>query len=144
MRKGRWLLGAAIVFACANASASDETDVTLARMAKTSKSVRDLLRTARTRGTETQIKCVDESLSRVDVATREARAKAGEARAANARGDDATARAARQRVGELAETVRFASRDAERCMPPPAPPPKILLGTVVKVSIDPSIPREDR
>lgn len=145
MRIHRWLLGAAIVFACSAPSAgfaSDDTDATLVRMAKTSKSVRELLRTARKRGTEQQIKCVDESLSRVDVASREARVKANEARAAEARGDAATARLAKQRIGELSEAVRLASRDANRCLPPPPPPPKVLLGTVVKVSVDPSIPPE--
>jgi hypothetical protein len=29
-------------------------------------------------------------------------------------------------------------------MPPPPPPPKVLLGTVVKVTVDPVIPPEER
>jgi hypothetical protein len=142
MRPKGWLLGAAIVFACGTAFAADEMDETLARMTKTSKSVRELLRTARKRGTEQQIKCVDESLSRVDVASREARAKVNDARAAQARGDEAGLRDAKRRIVELDLAVRLASRDANKCMPPPAPPPKVLLGTVVKMTVDPIIPPE--
>lgn len=140
MTSHRWLLGAAIVFACSTAFAADDLDATLARMTRTSKSVRELLRTARKKGTEAQVKCVDESLSRVDVATRAARVQVTEARAAEGRGDPAAARMARQRVEELAEAVRLASRDAIRCLPPPPPRPKVLLGTVVKVTVDPAIP----
>jgi septal ring factor EnvC (AmiA/AmiB activator) len=140
MKSRRWLLGAAIVFASSTAFAADDLDATLGQMTKTSRSVRELLRTTRKRGTEQQIKCVDESLSRVDVAAREARAKAADARAADARGDSAAARAAKQRIGELAAAVRLASRDANRCVPPPPPPPKVLLGTVVKVTVDPTLP----
>lgn len=140
MRTKGWLVGAAVVFACTTAFASDDTDVTLARMTKTSRSVRDLLRTARKRGTDRQVKCVDESLSRVDVATRAARGQANEERAAEARGDAAAAHMARLKIAELAEAVRLAARDANRCLPPPPPPPKVVLGTVVKVSVDPSIP----
>lgn len=142
MKTPGWLLGAAIVFLSGSAvAANDDVDLTLARMAKTSKSVRELLRTTRKRGTEQQIKCLDESLSRVDVASREARAKATEARAAESRGDAVAARHAKHRIGELAEAVRLASRDANQCVPP-TPPPKVLLGTVVKVTVDPVIPRE--
>jgi hypothetical protein len=144
MKTSRWLLGAAVVFACSTAFAADDLDATLGQMSKTSRSVRELLRTARKRGTEPQIKCVDESLSRVDVATREARAKAADARAAESRGDAVAARRAKLRIGELSEAVRLASRAANRCMPPPPPPPKVLLGTVVKVTVDPVIPPEER
>lgn len=142
MNHRRCLLAAAVVFVACPAFASDDLDATLARMAKTSKSVREMLRTARKRGNEQQIKCVDELLSRVDVASREARAKTAEARTAESRGDSAGARAAKRRIGELAEAVRLASRDANRCIPPPPPPPKVLLGTVVKVTVDPAIPPE--
>lgn len=142
MRPSRWLFGAALVFACGNALAADEMDTTLAQMAKTSKSVRELLRTVRKRGTERQIKCVDESLSRVDVASREARTKVNDARAAQARGDDPALRDAKRRIAELTIAVRLASRDANMCMPPPPPPPRVLLGTVVKMTVDPSIPPE--
>jgi hypothetical protein len=141
MRTQGWLLGAAIVFlSCSAGAATDDLDATLTSMTKTSKSVRELLRTARKKGTEAQVKCVDESLSRVDVASREARSKATEARAAESRGDSAAARSAKQRISDLAVAVRLASRDANRCMPPPPPPPKVLLGTVVKVTVDPIIP----
>lgn len=143
MRSKGWLLGAAAVFfACSTALAADDYDVTLTRMTKTSKSVRELLRKARKNGTEQQVRCVDESLSRVDVATREARAKVGELRAAQARGDAASARDAQRRIAELDAAVRIASRDANKCLPPPPPPPKVLLGTVVKVTVDPTIPPE--
>jgi transcription elongation GreA/GreB family factor len=139
-----WLLGAAIVFLSGSAFAADDFDMTLARMTKTSRSVRDLLRKTRKTGTEQQIRCVDETLSRVDVAAREARTKVGEARAADARGDQPASRDAKRRIAELDIAVRLASRDANRCLPPPPPPPKVLLGTVVKVTVDPSIPPEDR
>jgi hypothetical protein len=140
MKPKGWLLGAAIVFLSGSAFAADDFDVTLVRMTKTSRSVRELLRKTRKSGSEQQIKCVDESLSRVDVAAREARTKIGEARAAEARGDAPAARAAKRRIGELDEAVRLASRDANRCVPPPPPPPRVLLGTVVKVTVDPIIP----
>lgn len=142
MRSKGWLLGAAIVFACGTAFAADDYDVTLTRMAKTSKSVRELLRKTRKSGTEAQVRCVDESLSRVDVAAREARTKVGELRAAQARGDGPAVRDAQRRITELDIAVRLASRDANKCLPPPAPPPKVLLGTVVKVTVDPTIPPE--
>ena len=140
MKPNGWLLGAAIVFLSGSAFAADDFDITLARMTKTSRSVRDLLRKTRKSGSEQQIKCVDESLSRVDVATREARTKVGEARAADARGDALASRDAKRRIVELDIAVRLASRDASKCMPPPPPPPKVLLGTVVKVTVDPIIP----
>lgn len=135
-----WLLGAAIVFLSGSALAADDFDMTLARMTKTSKSVRELLRKTRKNGTEQQIRCVDESLSRVDVASREARTKVSEARAADARGDGTASRDAKRRIAELDIAVRLASRDANRCLPPPPPAPKVLLGTVVKVTVDPIIP----
>lgn len=143
MNSKGWLLGAAIVFLSGSALAADDFDVTLTRMAKTSRSVRDLLRKTRKSGTEPQIRCVDESLSRVDVASREARTKVSEARAAAARGDDLASRNAKRRIAELDIAVRLASRDANKCLPPPPPPPKVLLGTVVKVTVDPAIPPID-
>jgi hypothetical protein len=120
--------------------APSEVDRTIGRMRETSRSVRELLRTARKRGTKQQVACVDEALSRVDVAARAAREQALELRAAEQRADGDGAHAARQQIARLAEAVRLASAGARKCMPPPAPPPKVLLGTVVKVSVDPSIP----
>jgi hypothetical protein len=143
MKPSGWLLGSAIVFLCGTAVAADDFDVTLARMTKTSRSVRELLRKARKNAVEQQVRCVDESLSRVDVAAREARAKVGEARAARARGDEPAARDAARRIAELDAAVRLASRDANACIPPPPPPAKVLLGTVVKVTVDPTIPPEN-
>ena len=140
MNSKGWLLGAAIVFACSSAFAADDYDVTLTRMAKTSKSVRELLRKTRKSGTEQQVRCVDESLSRVDVAAREARTKVGELRAAQARGDEPVVRDTQRRIAELDAAVRLASRDANKCVPPPPPPAKVLLGTVVKVTVDRSLP----
>lgn len=143
------LLLAALTFAlvvparAAERATDVDVDAAVARMRETSRSVRDLLRKARKRGTKQQIACVDEALSRVDVATRAAREQAAELRAAEQRGDAGGANAARAQIARLGEAVRLASAEGRKCMPPPAPPPKVLLGTVVKVEIDSSIPPVD-
>lgn len=144
------LLLAVLIFTMLPGRAEAETgseatnvDAAIARMRETSRSVRDLLRSARKRGTKQQVACVDEALSRVDVATRAAREQAIEARAAEQRGDAEGAQAARKQVARLAEVARLAATEGRKCMPPPAPPPKVLLGTVVRVVIDPSIPRAE-
>ncbi len=133
----------ALVVPARAAERATDVDAAVARMHETSRSVRDLLRTARKRGTKEQIACVDEALSRVDVATRAAREQAAELRAAEQRGDAGGANAARAQIARLGEAVRLASAAGRKCMPPPAPPPKVLLGTVVKVEIDSSIPPVD-
>lgn len=117
-----------------------EEDRTIAQMKETSRTVRDLLRKTRKSGTKEAVACVDEALSRVDVATRSAVSQAKEARAADDRGDADGAAQARRRIAELRFVVTLAAKDARACTPPPPPPPKVLLGTVVKVTVDPAIP----
>jgi hypothetical protein len=125
-------------------AARGELSVILARMTSTSRHARALLRDARKRGTEREVSCLDEALSRSDVAYRSAREHAVEALASYARNDVVSARAARARVLGLDEAQRVAARDGARCLPRPAPPAgaQIVPGTFVRVTIDPSIPPE--
>ena len=122
-----------------------QIDTTLAEMRVTSLRVRDQLRLTRRRGTKQQVACVDEALSRADVALRRARALGDEIFAAYGRGDGDGARAARGRLGELRELQRFASLQATKCTP--SVPQVVNLvstnTTTVTVDIDPRIPRVD-
>lgn len=74
---------------------------------------------------------------------RGAREQVAELRAAEQRNDAEAAQNARRQIARLAEIVRAASNEGRKCMPAPAPPPKVLLGTVVKVEIDRAIPPVD-
>ena len=115
-----------------------EMNGTLAGMTSASRQVREMLREARRRGVKPEVLCLDETLSRADVARRSARVQAAEALDAYVRSDVALARVARHRVAELAAVQRIAVRDANVCVPHPAvekPPP----GTFVRITIDPSI-----
>jgi hypothetical protein len=118
-------------------------EVTLSQMRARSLHVRDELRLTRKRGTKAQVTCVDEALSRSDVALRRARDLGDEILAALARGDGDAARAARGRLVELDESQRVAGADAYRCTPKPLSPSQLALGntTTVTVDIDPRIPR---
>ena len=118
-------------------------DVTLSQMRARSLHVRDELRLTRKRGTKAQVTCVDEALSRSDVALRRARELGDEILAALTRGDGDAARAARGRLVELDESQRVAGADAYRCTPKPLSPAQLALGnaTTVKLEIDPRIPR---
>lgn len=119
-----------------------ELEGALSHMSTTSRHVRDLLRATRNGGSPRQVACVDEGLSRADVALRMARAATEESLLAYGRSDLATARVARHRVAELAGYQRIAARDASVCKPnvlasirtPPT-------GTRVEVSVDPHIAR---
>jgi hypothetical protein len=119
--------------------ARTEINGTLERMASASQRVRDLLRVARKRGTKAQVACVDEALSRSDVARRAARMEGLEAIGAYARSELETARAARARVAELDAVQRIAERDGGKCFPPPVVP-HIPPGTIVSVTVDKAIP----
>jgi hypothetical protein len=114
---------------------------TVARMTSASRHVREMLRDARKRGTKRQIACLDEALSRADVASRTAREQMSESLASYARSDLAAARSARARVAELDEAQRLAVRDGGACVPKPATE-TIVPGTFVRVTIDPNIPPE--
>lgn len=127
------------------AEARAQIETTLAEMRVASLRVRDQLRLTRKRGTKPQVTCVDEALSRADVALRHARGLGDEILTAYGRGDGDAARAARGRLGELRELQRFASLQATKCTPSAAPPVNLVLTntTTVKVDIDPRIPRLD-
>lgn len=122
-----------------------QIETTLAEMRVTSVRVRDQLRLTRKRGTKQQVTCVDEALSRADVALRHARGLGDEILAAYGRGDGVAARAARGRLAELRELPRFASRQATKCAPGASSPVNLVLTntTTVKVDVDPRIPRVD-
>jgi len=117
-----------------------ELDSVIGSMRATSRRVRELLRSTRLRGTKAQIACVDEALSRSDVALRTAREAAEVAAAAHARGDLDAARDAERRVAELREAARLAARDGARCA---VDAPKVVAQpgvTTVKVSWGPTAP----
>lgn len=125
--------------------ARGEMDRTIAKMQATSRAVRDMLRDARRRGASRQIACLDEALSRVDVAHRAARAQVDEVNAAYSRRDLVHARFARVRIVELALAQKVAARDGATCLPQPKEreqQAKVAEGTVVRLTIDPKIPRE--
>jgi hypothetical protein len=122
-----------------------QIDTTLAEMRVASLRVRDQLRLTRKRGTKRQVMCVDEALSRADVALRRARALGDEIFTAYGRGDGDEARAARGRLGELRELERFASLQATKCTPSASQAVNLVSTntTTVKLDIDPRIPRID-
>ncbi|MEA2748574.1 MAG: hypothetical protein QOI41_2717, partial [Myxococcales bacterium] len=125
--------------------ARTQIEATLSQMRTRSLHVRDELRLTRKRGTKAQVVCVDEGLSRSDVALRRARELGDEILAAYTRGDGDSARAARGRLEELDEAQRLAGADAYRCTPKPIASSQLVLPntTTVKVDIDPRIPRVD-
>ncbi len=120
------------------AQARQEIDATLAQMRAVSLRVRDDLRVTRRRGTKMQIICVDQALSRADVATRRARDAGDEMLAAYGRGDLDVARAARRRLGEIRESQRLAARDGASCSASLQQGVR-LTPTTVKVDVDPRI-----
>jgi hypothetical protein len=118
-----------------------EMDGTLARMTTASRRVRLMLLEARRLGTRPQVTCLDEALSRADTARRSARIQMNQALAAYARGDVVAARDSRAKVAELDGTQRLAVRDGGACTPKPVID-KVVLGTTVRLVVDPSIPPE--
>ncbi len=94
-----------------------QVDAALVQMRATSFRVREQLRTARKGGTAPQISCVDEALSRSDVAIRRARELGGEAVAASGRGEVDEARAILRRLAETKEIQRVAAATATSCAP---------------------------
>ena len=117
-----------------------EVESTLGQMRATSLRVRDQLRTARKRGTKQQITCVDQSLSRSDVALRRARETGDEVLGAYARGDVDGARAARHRLLEIRQAQRLAAAEGTSCTPGAAVAQAPVPGaTTVKLQIDPKI-----
>jgi hypothetical protein len=120
-----------------------ELEGALAEMRGVSVRVRDQLRLTRKRGTKAQITCVDEALSRADVALRHARGLGDEILGAYARGEEEAARAARGRLAELRTLQRFASVEATKCTPSASLPIQLVLveTTTVTMAVDPRIPR---
>jgi len=118
-----------------------------AEMRMTSVRVREQLRVVRRRGTRSQVLCVDEALSRADVALRRARTLGDELLEAYGRGDLASVRSARGQLEELRSLTRFAGAQATKCTPVGASTSAInLLRTntvTVKVDVDPNIARVD-
>jgi hypothetical protein len=114
-------------------------ETTLAHMRATSLRVRDDLRATRRRGTKRQLTCVDEALSRADVALRRARELGDEILAAYGRDDVDAARGARRRLAELHEAQRQAAMTAASCAPQPRAPALASATTTVKLQIDPNI-----
>jgi hypothetical protein len=119
------------------APARSQVDASVAQMRATSLRVREQLRTTRKRGTRLQITCVDEALSRADVALRRAREVGEEALAAYARNDVDAAHASLRRLAELTESQRLAAATATACAP--APPTAVSSGTTVKLEISRTI-----
>jgi hypothetical protein len=118
-----------------------QIEATVAQMRATTLRVRDQLRTTRTRGTKQQITCVDEALSRSDVALRRARETGDEALAAYMRGDVPTARSARARLVEIKEAQRLAATEGAACTPRPTAVALAQPGvTTVKLEVDARLP----
>ena len=82
--------------------------------------VRSLLRRARAGGTRDEIACVDEGLSRSDVALRRARTEAAAAQEAYAQGNVVEARKANDRVLRARDDAKRAASAADACFAPPA------------------------
>jgi len=119
--------------------AREQIDVTLVQMRGVSLRVRDDLRLARRRGTKVQIACVDQALSRADVATRRAQETGAEILAAYERGDGERARAARRRLAEIRELQRLAAKDGAACAAALGPVPQTSR-TTVTLQVDPGLP----
>ena len=151
MRVANALFASAVVLSSTGVRASDEdpdvqraraeAHATLAAIDESARTMRDLLRAVRKRGKRAEIACVDEALSRTDVASRRARDDAAAVVAARARGDADDARAAERRLLLMRDAARVAVRQGRACVAPPPPPrTRPVLGTIVRVEIDPSIP----
>jgi hypothetical protein len=104
----------------------------IATLDATAAQVRTLLRKARARGMRDEIACVDEGLSRADVAMRNAREDAVAAQNAYAQGNVVDARKANDRVARARDNARIAASAASACIQPPAR----TSGTQVRVVMD--------
>ena len=120
-------------------AARSQVEAALVQMRATSFRVREQLRTARKRGTPPQITCVDEALSRSDVAFRRARELGDEATAAYGRGEVYEARAVLRRLAETKEMQRVAAATATSCTPNTVVLPTPTNTTTVRLEISKSI-----
>lgn len=117
-----------------------QIEATLAQMRATSLRVRDDLRVTRKRGSNPQITCVDEALSRSDVAFRRGRDLGNEILGAYGRDDLEGARGARRRLAELHEAQRQVAMTAASCAARATPlVPVANAATSVTLQIDPNI-----
>lgn len=117
-----------------------DIDATIVQMRAISLRVRDQLRATRKRGTRAQITCVDQALSRSDVAFRRARETSDEALGAYGRGDLDTGRASRRRLAEIRYSQSIAANEGASCAPLPLQV-ATAGSTTVKLDIDPKIPQ---
>ena len=122
-------------------AARAEIDSVLGEMRATSQRVRDQLRATRLRGSREQITCVNESLSRADVALRTAKESADTSLKAYVENDLWVARDSRRKMREWRDAQRIAARDGFACSASSLP---VKSGTTtVTMTVDPKIPRVD-
>ncbi len=107
-------------------------------MDATSDHVRQLLRRARAQRATRGVGCLDEALSRVDVALRVGREEARAAREAAHDGDDVEAQRHLARVARLRDMSRSAAAMGQICAAGPEFLPYVE-GTTVRVIVDPLI-----
>ncbi len=118
-------------------AAATQADALVVAMDASSEHVRRLLRRARTQKLTRAVGCLDEALSRVDVALRVAREEARGARDAAREGDAVLARAHLARVARLREMARAGASGGEMCAAGPELQP--FEGTSVRVIVDPRV-----
>ena len=118
-----------------------EVTAAVSTLEMTSDRVRQLLRSARTRGRDGEAVCLGAALSRADVAARYGRDHAQRALAAWRSGDLLTARQETMRVLWRRDASRDAARAADLCAVPEERT-TVREGTVVRVWIDPTLPRD--
>lgn len=104
-----------------------------ASIASSAREVRGLLRAARRSGSQTQVSCVDESLSRCDASVRAARELEARAALALDRGDVAEGERLARRLHELAAAAKQARGSARACSPQAA---AVAEGTTVTLTIE--------
>jgi hypothetical protein len=114
-------------------------DATLVDMRVVSLRVRDDLRITRRRGTQAQITCVDQALSRADVALRRGRETGEDVLASYRRGELERARAARSRLHEIRDLQRHAAREGAACSAARAA--VVPSSTTVTIDVDRRIPK---
>lgn len=121
-----------------SASVSVRADRQVAAMDATSEQVRQLLRKARAQKSTRGVACLDEALTRVDVALRTGREEARLTREALRAGDARMADVHFARVMRLHEMSRSAASIGRACAAGPEALP-VVEGTTVRVVVDENI-----